>query len=250
MLRKGLRPVTAGLTPADRPGSIRPSSANAMNPILDRARRLAPAVPLVVALLAARALAAESGSGDRALPAPRMTGGKPLLDALKDRQSRREFKPDPLSEQQLSDLLWAAFGINRPAIDHRTAPSAQNSQDVDVYVALADGLFLYEAKPHRLKKLDDGDRRLLTTSQDTLKPAPIQLIFVSDFSRMARIKPDMHTLYAGVDTGCLVQNVYLFCASEGLATVVHEVDRPPLAQAMRLRPEQHIILAQAVGLPR
>jgi nitroreductase len=188
--------------------------------------------------------------GGRALPAPRMSGGKPLLQALKERQSRREFKPDPITEQQLSDLLWATFGVNRPEIDHRTAPSAQNTQDVDVYVALPDGLFIYEAKPHRLKKLSDRDLRLLTTGQDTVKPAPIQLIFVSDFDRMPKIAPETRPLYAGVDAGCLVQNVYLFCASENLATVVHEINRPPLAEAMNLRPEQHIIVAQAVGFPK
>jgi SagB-type dehydrogenase family enzyme len=195
-------------------------------------------------LFAAEELAA------KALSAPRMTGGKPLMQAFKERQSIREYKSDALSAQQMSDLLWAAFGMNRPEIDHRTAPSAQNTQDVDIYVATAEGLFRYEAKPHRLAKLSAEDLRPLTSGQPFAKVAPVQLIYVSDYSRMPKVKPELKDMYAGVDTGCIVQNVYLYCASEGLASVVHELDRTPLAQAMKLRPDQHIIVAQTVGFPK
>jgi SagB-type dehydrogenase family enzyme len=185
----------------------------------------------------------------KALPAPQMSGGKPLMQALKERQSIREYKPDPLSDQQLSDLLWAAFGMNRPEIDHRTAPSAQNTQDIDVYVAMADGLYLYEAKPHRLKQVSREDLRPLTSGQPFAKIAPVQLVLVSDFARMPKVSPELRELYAGVDAGCIVQNIYLYCASAGLASVVHEIDRAPLAKAMNLRSEQHIVLAQTVGRP-
>jgi nitroreductase len=206
---------------------------------------------LLVGLLALSAGGFLNAAEDsKALAAPRMSGGKPVMQALKERKSTRDFKEDALSAQQMSDLLWAAFGMNRPEIDHRTAPSAQNNQDVDIYAATADGLFLYEAKPHSLKKVSDKDLRPLTSGQPFAKIAPVQLVYVSDYARMPKVKPEQRDLYAGVDTGCIVQNVYLYCASEGLATVVHELERDPLAKAMNLRPDQHIVVAQAVGLPK
>ncbi|HOW65024.1 MAG TPA: nitroreductase family protein [Candidatus Paceibacterota bacterium] len=202
---------------------------------------------ILLFLLAGAMFLSAAGSETRSLAAPRMNGGKPLLQTLKERQSIREYVPDVLSDQQLSDLLWAAFGMNRPEIDHRTAPSAQNTQDVDIYVVMAQGVFLYEAKPHQLKKVSDRDLRPLTSGQPFAKIAPVQLVFVSDYARMPKVSPGLRDLYAGVDTGCIVQNVYLFCASENLASVVHELDRDPLAKALELRPDQHIVVAQTVG---
>jgi SagB-type dehydrogenase family enzyme len=203
-----------------------------------------------ITAMAGATLWAADDLATKTLPAPQMTGGKPLMQALKERRSIREFKPTPLSDQQMSDLLWAAFGINRPEIDHRTAPSAQNTQDIDLYVATAEGLYLYEAKPHRLKQVSREDLRPLTSGQPFAKVAPVQLVFVSDFARMPKVSPELRDLYAGVDTGCIVQNVYLYCASAGLASVVHELDRAPLAKAMNLRPDQHIVVAHAVGWPQ
>lgn len=193
-------------------------------------------------------LAADRGGED--LPPPRTTGGKPLMQALAERQTRREFKPDPLTPQQMSDLLWAAFGINRPTNDHRTAPSARNAQEIDLYVARADGLYLFAAKPHRLRKCGDADLRRLTSGQDFAGVAPVALIYVADLARFQDTAPEQARLYAAFDAGCVCQNVYLFAASEGLATVVHDLNREPLARAMNLRTGQHIILAQAVGWPR
>ena len=186
----------------------------------------------------------------RPLPPPAVSAGKPLMQALAERQTRREFKPDPLTDQQTGDLLWAAFGVNRPAIDHRTAPSAKNAQEIDVYVARADGLFLYAAKAHSLRKVADQDLRLLTSGQDFAKTAPLALIYVADYVRFKDTPPADARLYATFDAGCICQNVYLFCASEGLATVVHDLNREPLAQAMNLRESQHVVMAQAVGLPQ
>jgi nitroreductase len=203
---------------------------------------------LVLAIHTGTAVAGDSAI--KSLPAPQMTGGKPVMQALKERQSIREYKTDSLTDQQMSDLLWAAFGINRPEIDHRTAPSAQNNQDIDIYVATAEGLYRFEAKPHRLVKVSDQDLRPLTSGQPFAKVAPVQLIFVSDYARMPKVKPELRDLYAGVDTGCIVQNVYLYCASAGLAAVVHELEREPLAKAMNLRPDQHIVVAQTVGWPK
>jgi hypothetical protein len=184
------------------------------------------------------------------LPPPHTDGGKPLMQALLERQSQREFSPKALEQQGLSDLLWAAFGINRPAIGHRTAPSAMNSQEIDIYVALADGVFLYSAKANRLDPVAEGDMRGKTGSQDFVKVAPVELVFVADFARMVKAKPEAKEPYAWADTGSISQNVYLYCASAGLATVVHELgERQPLVDAWKLRPEQRIILAQAVGYP-
>lgn len=204
----------------------------------------------LVLLCSVSALMAADAAFDGTLPAPHRTGGKPVMQALQERHSIRDFKSDALPLQQMSDLLWAAFGINRPEIEHRTAPSAVNCQDIDIYIALSSGLYRYDAKPHRMIKVSEADVRSLTTGQPFGKLAPIQLIYVSDYARMDKIKPDLRTLYSGVDAGCIIQNVYLFCASENLACVVHELDRDPLAKAMNLRPDQHIIVAQAVGFPK
>lgn len=193
---------------------------------------------------------AEDAADVHPLPPPAVSAGKPLMQALKERQTRRDFKPDPLTDQQTADLLWAAFGVNRPAIDHRTAPSAKNSQEIDVYVARADGLFLYEAKAHSLRQVSTADLRLLTSGQDFAKIAPLALIYVADYTRMKDTSPDDARLYSAFDAGCICQNVYLFCASEGLATVVHDLNREPLARAMNLRAGQHVVMAQAVGLPQ
>ena len=185
------------------------------------------------------------------LPTPQMDGGKPLMQALKERASARAFSPERLPPQTLSNLLWAAFGVNRPASGGRTAPSANNSQDMDVYVATADGLFLYDGKAHALKQVLAEDIRALAGRQAFVKDAPVNLIYVSDLSKMPRAAPEDKEFYAAVHTGLISQNVYLYCASEGLATVVRAmVDRPALARAMGLRPDQKITLAQTVGYPR
>lgn len=184
------------------------------------------------------------------LPKPRMEGGKPLLQSLKERKSVREFKTAPLAPQLLSDLLWAGFGINRPENNHRTAPSTMNMQEIDLYVATADGLYIYDAKPHQLRLVESRDLRAKTTGQAELQRAPIALVLVADYARMAKAKPEQREKYAYIDAGFISQNIYLFCASEGLATVVHDLDRVPLAAAMQLRPDQQVIIAQAVGYPK
>jgi nitroreductase len=181
---------------------------------------------------------------------PQMDGGRPLMRVLKDRMSSRNFSPEKLPTQALSNMLWAAFGVNRPASGGRTAPSASNSQDMDIYVAMVDGLFLYDAKANLLKPVLPDDIRALTGRQVFVKDAPVNLIYVSDLSKMLRASAADKDWYAAAHSGFISQNVYLFCASEGLATVVREsIDRPALAKAMRLRPDQKITLAQTVGYP-
>ena len=193
-----------------------------------------------------------SGQGLEPVPLlePQMDTGRPLMQVLKDRGSSRAFNTEKLPRQVLSNLLWAAFGVNRPDSGKRTAPSAMNWQEIDIYVASAEGLYLYDAKTHALKPVLVDDIRALTGRQPFVPEVPVNLIYVADFSRMGKAKVDDKILYSAADTGFISQNVYLYCASEGLATVVRgSVDRPALAKAMRLRPDQRVILSQSVGYP-
>jgi nitroreductase len=185
------------------------------------------------------------------LSKPRMDGGKPLMQVLKDRSSSREFSTQKLPSQVLSNLLWAASGVNRPESGKRTAPSAANWQEVDIYAATAEGLYLYDAKPHVLKPVLSEDIRALTGLQAFVKDAPLNLIYVADLSRISRGTSEEKDFFAAADTGFIAQNVYLFCASEGLATVVRaNIDRPTLGKAMKLGPNQRITLSQTVGYPK
>jgi SagB-type dehydrogenase family enzyme len=182
------------------------------------------------------------------LPPPDMSGGRPLMQALRERASSRSFSLEKLPLRLVSNLLWAAFGINRPESGGRTAPSASNSQDTDIYVAMSEGLFRYDPRGHQLMPILPDDIRALTGRQDFVKDAPVNLVYVSDLSRMTRASVSDRDFYAATHAGFISQNVYLFCASEGLATVVRaSIDRPALARVMRLRPDQKITLAQTVG---
>jgi nitroreductase len=184
------------------------------------------------------------------LPKPAMDGGKPLMQTLKERHSSRAFSPEKLPLQVLANLLWAADGFNRPG--KRTAPSAVNWQEVDIYVALSEGLFLYDAGANALKPVLARDVRAMTGRQSYVKDAPVNLIYVADFSKMKSMGMEASDadkrLYSAANTGFISQNVYLFCTSEGLATVVRGlIDRSALSKLMGLRAEQQIILAQSVG---
>ena len=184
------------------------------------------------------------------LPPPKTEGGMPLMQALSERKSGREFSPQKLPLNVLSNLLWAAWGVNRPD-GHRTAPSARNVQEIDVYVAMSDGLFLYEPKPHQLRKILSDDIRAATGMNDYVKEAALNLVYVADLTRANLKEPDAIEFYSGADTAFLAQNVYLFCASEKLQVVVRgAIDRPALAKIMKLRPDQKITLAQSVGYPK
>jgi SagB-type dehydrogenase family enzyme len=183
------------------------------------------------------------------LPTPQMEGGRPLMRVLKDRHSSRSFRPDRLPIQTLSNLLWAAYGINRPD-GRRTAPSAMNKQEIDIYVVMADGTYRFDAKPHRLVPVAAGDLRAKTGLQPFVKDAPLGLVYVADLSRATKGSDEDKILYTAADTGFIAENVYLFCASEGLAVVVRgAVDRPALAKALGLGASQKIVLAQTVGRP-
>jgi len=214
-----------------------------------RAGRIAQ-LALAVLLICPSFVLAQELKAIQLLP-PQTDGGRPLMQVLKDRGSSRNFSPEKLPIQVLSNMLWAAFGVNRPDSGGRTAPSANNSQDMDIYVATADGLFLYDGKANLLKPVLAEDIRALTGRQPFVKEAPVNLIYVSDLSKMTRAAPGDREFYAAAHTGFISQNVYLFCASEALATVVRALmDRPALAKAMGLRPDQRITLVQTVGYPK
>jgi nitroreductase len=202
---------------------------------------------LIVVLMSAGGLLAQDLKTVH-LPQPQTEGGRPLMQVLKERKTSRDFAPEKLPQQVLSNLLWAAFGVNRPD-GRRTAPSAMNWQEIDIYVATGEGLFLYDAKGNRLEVVLAQDIRPATGTQSFVATAPLNLIYVADLSK-AGSGPDFE-LFTAADAGFISQNVYLFCASENLATVVRgSIDRTALAKAMKLRPEQKIILAQTVGYPK
>ncbi len=182
------------------------------------------------------------------LPPPARDGGMPLMQAFRHRQSQREFASTPLSEQQLSDLLWAAGGVNRPELGGRTAPSAMNAQEVRIYVALARGLFLYEPQAHGLERVLASDVRSVTGYQDFVDNAALDLIFVADHARMKLIPASQREAFAYAAAGAMAQNVYLFCASAHLAAVVRAwFDRNALSTAMGLGNDEQVLLAQTVG---
>lgn len=183
-----------------------------------------------------------------ALPQPQQNGGVPLMQALKTRKSNREFVERAMPQQQLANLLGAAFGVNREKDKKRTAPSAHNRQEIDIYVAKHNGLFRYDAFKHALQPVLKRDIRSLTGRQKFPAHATLNLVYVADFSRVKNVPRDAAIEVAAISTGAIVQNVYLFCASEGLATVVRGwIDKKALAKAMGLRDDQYILVAQSVG---
>jgi len=205
------------------------------------------------ALLAGAALAAvplaARAQPIRTLPAPRKDTGKPLMQALQLRRSIRAFSPRPLPQQLLSEVLWAAYGINRPSGD-RTAPYWRHIMVIDVYAAMADGVWLYDPKEHALRPHLDTDIRAQTGLQDFVATAPLNLVYVAHGERMKEISLADRRLYSCVDAAFAGQNVYLYCASEGLATVFRgAVDQEKLGRAMQLDGGQFVTFAQTVGYP-
>lgn len=183
------------------------------------------------------------------LPEVQKTGGMSLMEALQNRQSQRLFSSEELSLQQMSNLLWAAYGINRPD-GYRTVPSARTYNEFDIYIIKADGWFIYDPVKHALLKMGNDDLREFAGTQPFVKNAPVNLIFVADFDRMTDATDDFKNFYSATDVGYISQNVYLWCASEGIATIVRgQIDKPKAKEVLKLRPNQHIILAQTVGYP-
>ena len=195
--------------------------------------------------------AAGAADDSEPLPPPRMEGGMPLMQALQARHSTREFGNQALPPQTLSDLLWAAGGVNRPESGKRTAPSARDWREIEIYVVTARGVHLYLPQSHTLRRVLDRDVRASTGRQDFPGTAPLNLVYVANYQRMSDADEEQKAFYAAADTGFMAQNVYLYCASAGLGAVVRgAVDREALAVALGLGPHQHITLAQTVGYPK
>lgn len=180
---------------------------------------------------------------------PQKTGGMPLMEALAKRSTARAFATNDLSSQQISSLLWAAFGVNRPG-GKRTAPSANNKQETDIYVLLKSGAYVYSAVSNKLDLVVTNDIRASGGTQAFVKDAPVTLVFVADLAKRGGNNEGARNT-ANIDVGYISQNVYLFCVSEGLATGARgSVDRQVLGENLKLRPDQLIVLAQSVGYPK
>ena len=203
----------------------------------------------VVALAAL--VAAYVHAGDIPLPRPVTNGGIPLMQALSQRRSARDFDNGrELSVQTLSSLLWSANGINRTKDGRRTAPTGRNVQDIDVYIMLPSGVYLYDAKANLLKLVNPGDHRAAAGRQPFACQAPVNLFYVHDAARGMNASGDDVMRYAGIHAGAIMQNVYLFCAKERLATVARAyIDYESCAKALKLGAGQRIILGQTIGYP-
>lgn len=190
------------------------------------------------------------GPGTFELDADISALGMALIEVLKLRQSQREFGERELSRYRLSRLLWAANGCNRPGTGHRTAPSVCNAQEIDIYVAMSSGLYLYDPLAPSLRQLSAVDIRAVTGKQDFVATAPVNLLYVANLSRMPPEEQARQLLFAAIDAGHISQNVYLFCAAEGLAVVSRGwFDQRELAAAMGLAQGHHVMLAQSLGYP-
>lgn len=174
----------------------------------------------------------------KSLPSPQMSGGKPLMDALKERKTVRSFSNRAIEPQVLSDMLWAAFGINRLEEGKRTAPTALNKQNIDVYVLDASGAWRYDAKTNSLIPVVQKDLRSELSSQPFAAQAPVTLAYVAE-----------NNVTSGMHAGSIYQNVGLFCASVGLNNVVRRMDKDHLTKALNLPEGKEVIVSQSVGYP-
>ena len=228
--------------------------------------RVLKSVVLVVVVLFAAAAAFAQDLNPIALPAPQTHGGKPVMDALAARVTSRAFAATPLPAQVLSNLMWVAQGMNGPkgadAMSGATpiAPSAVDWQEIDVYLVMRTGAYLYQPKTNTLKAVAAGDLRALTGTQPFVKDAPVTLVYIADARRMTYPPGLPDFLKEGAeadkeflnwaDAALISANVSIYCASTGLATGLREgIDKPPLASALKLDDAQRVIMAQCVGYP-
>ena len=230
---------------------------------MDR-RTFVKTVPALAVMASASAAFAEE-LPPIALPKPEKDGGKSVLAALWERKTTRDIREEKLPAQVLSNLLWAAFGVNREVGPFgqpgRTAASASNSQELDLYVLLPEGIYLYEAAPHRLAPVVAGDFRSKAGGRGrrgaAAAKAPVSIVFVADLARYAQARlqepglkdPEIQKSYYDVAVGLIAGNVYLLAASQGLAAWFHNCNKPDLTAALKLRPEQRVLFAQTVGYP-
>jgi SagB-type dehydrogenase family enzyme len=188
-------------------------------------------------------------AGNIQLPPPVKEGGVTLMQALSERKTSRDFQAKELSPRVLSSLLWAACGINRPD-GRRTSPSGLNVQDIDLYVMLPNGVYIYNAYGNSLEMVNEGDFRSSAGKQGFTKTAPLNLFMVQNLEKAMKASETDSARHGGIHAGCVVQNVYLFCAKEKLGCVVRDyINREALAKVLKLKPTQKIIIAQTVGYP-
>jgi SagB-type dehydrogenase family enzyme len=184
------------------------------------------------------------------LPAPVMSGGMPLMQALKERKTQRSFSPEMPEWQTVSNLLWAAYGINRPESGKRTVPSARNFQEMTLYVALKEGVYKWDAVTNVLTPVVSGDHRAEFGRQDFVETAPLIIAIVADYSKYNDMTAEQKEFYAGIDAGYISQNIYLFCASEKMATVVlGSVNKPEVGKLLKLGDKEKVTVCQPVGYP-
>ena len=185
-------------------------------------------------------------------PTPRPDFGVSLARALRARRSTREFDASRgLPPSILSELLWCAYGVNRPATADRTAPSWRHALETEIFAAMAEGVWRYEPVAHRLLPHLARDIRAETGVQDFVGTAPLDLVYVSNAERLGDLTEEEYHRVASADTGFIGQNVYLYCAAEGLATVFRgSLDAKRLALTLGLAPTQFVTFAQTVGYPK
>ncbi|MDR0969800.1 MAG: SagB/ThcOx family dehydrogenase [Lentimicrobiaceae bacterium] len=173
------------------------------------------------------------------LPTPEKTGGKPIMETLNERRSERSYVKKEMSEQMLSNLLWAANGFNRD--ERRTAPTAMNKQEMELYVMFDSGIYFYDAKANVLKLVAKGDFKEALGQPQISNDAALSIIMVADTNKSS-------IEWAAVSTGYISQNIYLFAASEGLGTVARgSFKKEELSKALQLKENQQITLVQPVG---
>lgn len=204
----------------------------------------------IVAIFGAMLIGGTLLAQDIKLPDPVVKGGKPLMEVLKERRSLRAYSNKALPPQMMSDLLWAAWGINR-ADGRHTAPTACNNQEIDLYVCLPSGVYLYDPKTNTMKQTLKDDVRKKCGIQPFVGSAPLTLVIAVDRNRMNRLGEADKAFYAGIDAGYVSQNIYLYCTSAGLSTVaIGYVDRPTLSKALKLKSHQEIIITHPVGFAK
>ena len=181
-------------------------------------------------------------------PAPATGDSSAWKKAFRERKSANAFGSQPLPTEVLLELLWAAWGVNRPDSGKRTAPSAMNCQEMDIYVLLAEGAYVYDAQGNKLAPVLAQDLRAKTGAMGAVRDAPVHLIYVADYDRMSRVPQSQKEIYSAAHSGFIGQNVCLFCAAAGLGTRFYaSVDRAALKGSLKLRENQAVVFAQAVG---
>ena len=230
---------------------------------MDR-RSFVRSLPAIAVLAGSAPSPADEARAPIVLPRPEHEGGKSVLAALSERRTVRALREEGLPPQVLSNLLWAGFGVNRErgpfGTSGRTAPSASNSQEIDLYVALPEATYVYEPTSHRLVPVGAGDLRALVGNrgqQGLGATAPVRLAYVVDLARYAKAPfqepglrdPEIQKAYYYVATGLIAENVYLCAASQGLAAWFHNCDRQGLTAALQLRPDQRVLFGQTLGYP-